>query len=112
MNLLLIGGVERRELELLDVAERAGHSLAYHSGDVGGRGALGLRSLIERADMVVFQTAINSHGSMYLAKRHARQRGKTFVVVRKCGPARLEVLLAELNRAAQRPSEAADCLPA
>ena len=62
MNLLLIGGVERRETDLSDVAARAGHSLAYHGGDVGGRGALALRSLIERSDMVVFQTAINSHG--------------------------------------------------
>jgi hypothetical protein len=99
MNFLLIGGVERREAELLDVAERAGHSLAYHGGDVGGRGAVGLRSLIERADVVVFQTAINSHGSMYLAKRLSRQLGKAFVVVRKCGPARLEALLLEMNRA-------------
>jgi hypothetical protein len=109
MHLLLIGGVERREAELLDVAERAGHCLAYHSGDVGGRGAIGLRSLIERADMIVFQTAINSHGSMYLAKRHARQLGKAFVVVRKCGPARLEALLAELNSAAARRGASPDC---
>ena len=108
MNLLLIGGVERRETDLSDVAARAGHSLAYHGGDVGGRGAIALRSLIERSDMVVFQTAINSHGSMYIAKRLARQLHKAFVVVRKCGPARLEALLIELNREA--PGTARACL--
>jgi hypothetical protein len=101
MNVLLIGGVERRETDLSDVAARAGHSLAYHGGDVGGRGAIALRSLIERSDMVVFQTAINSHGSMYIAKRLTRQLDKAFVVVRKCGPARLEALFVELNRAAR-----------
>jgi hypothetical protein len=100
MNLLLIGGVERRELDLSQIAARAGYRLAYHSGDVGGRGAIGLRSLIERADVVLFQTAINSHGSMYLAKRWTRQLGKEFVVIRKCGPARLETLLADRGRAA------------
>jgi hypothetical protein len=102
MNVLLIGGVERRETDLSDVATRAGHRLAYHGGDVGGRGAIVLRSLIERSDMVVFQTAINSHGSMYIAKRLARQLHKAFVVVRKCGPARLETLLAAMNGAATR----------
>ena len=94
MNIVLIGGVERRETDLLDIARRAGHRLEYHSGHVGGRGATSLRSIIERADLVIFQTAVNSHGSMYLAKRTARQLGKTFIVVRNCGPAKLEALLA------------------
>jgi hypothetical protein len=52
--------------------------------------------------MVVFQTAINSHGSMYIAKRLSRQLGKAFVVLRKCGPARLEALLAEPAQGATR----------
>jgi hypothetical protein len=96
MNIALIGGVERREMDLRTLARDAGHRLEYHSGDTGGRGAEGLRSLIERADLVIFQTAINSHGSMYLAKRMARQLGKDFLIVRKCGPAKLAALLLEL----------------
>jgi Uncharacterized protein conserved in bacteria (DUF2325) len=96
MNIAVIGGVERREADLRDLARRAGHRLEYHSGDMGGRGTAGLRSLIERADVVVFQTAINSHGSMYLAKRLARQLGKDFMLVRKCGPAKLEALLVDI----------------
>ena len=101
MNIALIGGVERRETDLRLLAHEAGHELEYHSGDTGGRGAAGLRSLIERSDLVVFQTAINSHGSMYLAKRLARQLGKHFIVVRKCGPARWTTLLGELARRLQ-----------
>lgn len=98
MNIVLIGGVERRETDLLEIARRAGHRLEYHGGHVGGRGAAGLRSIIERADLVIFQTAISSHGSMYVAKATARQFGKPFIVVRKCGPARFEALLQEYAR--------------
>ncbi|MET0593208.1 MAG: DUF2325 domain-containing protein [Polyangiaceae bacterium] len=98
MNIVLIGGVERRETDLLEIARRAGHRLEYHSGHVGGRGAAGLRSIIERADWVIFQTAISSHGSMYLAKSTARQFGKTFIVLRKCGPAKFEALLEDYAR--------------
>ena len=102
MNIALIGGVERREVDFRTLAHDAGHRLEYHSGDTGGRGAAGLRALLERADLVVFQTAINSHGSMYLAKRLARQLGKDFVIVRKCGPAKWAALLRELAGRAHR----------
>jgi hypothetical protein len=101
MNIVLIGGVERRETDLLAIARRAGHHLEYHSGHVGGRGASGLQSLIERADLVIFQTAINSHGSMYLAKRAAQKFGKAFIVVRNCGPAKLQAMLEGLGRAGE-----------
>ncbi|HMI84332.1 MAG TPA: DUF2325 domain-containing protein [Polyangiaceae bacterium] len=96
MNIALIGGVERRQTDLRHLTREAGHQLEYHSGDMGGGGAARLRSLIERADLVVFQTAINSHGSMYFAKRSARQLGREFVVVRKCGPARWAAFLTGL----------------
>jgi hypothetical protein len=102
MNIALIGGVERRETDLLEIARQRRHKLEYHSGHVAGRGADSLRSLIERADLIVFQTAINSHGSMYVAKRTAQKLGKAFVVMRKCGPARLAALLALLPLCAKR----------
>jgi len=97
MNIALIGGVERREADLGRIARRAGHRLEYHGGHMGGRGAEALRAAIERADLVVIQIAVNSHGSMYLAKKLARQLGKVLLVVRTCGPARLEALLGELE---------------
>jgi hypothetical protein len=97
MNIVLIGGVERLGGDLERVARRAGHRLEYHGGHVGGRGADALRAAIERAHVVVVQTLVNSHGSMYLAKKFARQFGKPLFVVRTCGPARLETLFAELG---------------
>jgi hypothetical protein len=97
MNIALVGGVERNEAELTQIARRAGHTLEYHGGHIGGRGADGLRAVIERADLVVLQTVVNSHGSMYLAKKTARQLGKAFVIVRSLGPAKLQVLLRRLQ---------------
>jgi hypothetical protein len=102
MNIAIVGGIEHREAQLEQVARRAGHRLEYHGGHIGGRGAGGLRAVIERADLVVLQTVVNSHGSMYLAKKVARQLGKTLVVVRTCGPARLETLLEELRESGQK----------
>ena len=49
MNIALVGGIERNEAELTQIARRAGHTLEYHGGHIGGRGADGLRALIERA---------------------------------------------------------------
>ena len=98
MKIVLVGGLIRRELELARVAERAGHQLEWHSGDVGGRGAEGLKAAVERADLVVILTEINSHGSMYLAKRWAHKLGREARVMRKCGPAKFEQLVAELDQ--------------
>lgn len=103
MNITIVGGVERNENELALLARRAGHRLEYHGGHMGGRGADGLRAAIERADVVVLQTAVNSHGSMYLAKKLARQLGKPLRVVRTCGPSRLVALLDELQSKSQGP---------
>ena len=100
MNIAVVGGVEHQSSGLQRVARRAGHRLEHHGGHVGGRGAEVLRAIIERADLVVLQTTINSHGSMYLAKKLARQRGKEFIVVRTCGPARFEALLDERHHTA------------
>jgi hypothetical protein len=96
MKIALVGGLIRREAELKSLADGAGHQLEWHSGDVGGRGADGLRAVIQRADLVVILTEINCHGSMYLAKKLSRQLGREAIVLRKCGPAKFQTLLAEL----------------
>ncbi len=100
MNIALIGGVEGHQTQLERITRRAGHHLECHFGHMGGRGADGLRAAIERADLVIVQTLVNSHGSMYLAKRVAHELGKPFLVVRNCGPARLEALLGDLAQPA------------
>ena len=41
MKIALVGGLIRREGELAKIADRAGHQIEWHCGDVGGRGAEG-----------------------------------------------------------------------
>jgi Uncharacterized protein conserved in bacteria (DUF2325) len=97
MNIGLIGGLDRRESELTELARRAGHRLEWHSGHVTGRGADSLRGIVERSQVVVILTQVNSHGAMYLAKKLARQLGRETLVWRKCGTTRLEALLSALR---------------
>ena len=54
-------------------------------------------TVVERSDLVVIITRLTSHGSMYAAKRLSRLHGRTAVVVRTCGVARLQLLLAQFN---------------
>jgi hypothetical protein len=96
MKIALVGGLVRREGELAKLAAGAGHQLEWHCGDVGGRGAESLKAVIERSDVVVLLTEINSHGSMYLAKRVAQKLGREALVLRKCGPAKFQALLEQL----------------
>jgi hypothetical protein len=103
MKIALIGGLIRREAELAVIAQRAGHELEWHSGEVGGRGARSIKAAVERADLVVIVTEINSHGSMYLAKKLAHKLGRQAVVVRSCGPSKFETLLAEWHGSDARP---------
>ncbi|HEY3594251.1 MAG TPA: DUF2325 domain-containing protein [Polyangiaceae bacterium] len=97
MKIALVGGLVRREAQLAKLAEEAGHELEWHTGDVSGRGADSLKAVIERADAVLILSEINCHGSMYLAKRVARQLGRNVVVLRKCGPAKFQTVLAHLE---------------
>ena len=75
MRIAWIGGLERNERELERIAVRGGHGLEFHSGHVGGRGAGDLRAMIERSDLVVILTDVNSHGAVLLAKKMATGTG-------------------------------------
>jgi hypothetical protein len=100
MRIGWIGGMLRNEGQLIKMARDAGHELDFHSGDVGGRGAEGLKSLIERSDLVIIMTEMNSHGGMLLAKKLAQRAGRGSLVLRSCGTARFRLLLDALDRRA------------
>lgn len=93
MRIGWIGGRERNETQLERIAEQNGHTLEFHSGHVGGRGANDLRALVERSDFVVIVTDVNSHGAVLLAKKLAQRCGRASLVIRRCGTARLQTLL-------------------
>jgi hypothetical protein len=96
MRIAWIGGLDRNESQLVSIAAEAGHVLEFHAGHVGGRGSGELRSAIERADLVIVLTDVNSHGAVLLAKKLCRQLGRGALVLRRCGAARFRQLLEAL----------------
>jgi hypothetical protein len=93
MRIAFIGGLHRNENQIVEIAEKAGHQLDFHPGVVGGRGAGELRSAIERADLVIIVTDVNSHGAVLLAKKLCQKLGRGTLVLRRCGAARFRQLL-------------------
>jgi hypothetical protein len=93
MRIGWIGGRERNETQLERIAARSGHSLEFHSGHVGGRGADTIRAMVERSDFLIIVTDVNSHGAVLLAKKMAHQFGRASLVIRRCGSARFQALL-------------------
>lgn len=93
MHLVVIGGREKNEVDLTNIATRHGHSIECHDGHVAGRGGETLRSAVARASLVVIVTEINSHGGVQTAKREAQRLDKPTMVVSRLSSARLRGLL-------------------
>ncbi len=97
MHIGLVGGLDRSEAQYRQLAERAGHSIEWHTGDLAGRGAGTLESMIERSDLVIVVTAVNSHGAVWRARKLAKLRGKRLLLLARCGVSRFGALLSELS---------------
>jgi len=89
-RIVLIGGHTRNVQRLIERGRMAGWKIERHSGVVKGRGTRELRAQVERADIVVITTRVNSHGSMFLAKDYARRLGRFITVIRREKFAELE----------------------
>jgi len=98
MRIGVIGGLDRRERALADIARSAGHVAEFHHGRVGGRHAEDLEAIVERCDVSVIVTSVNSHGAVFIAKRAARRFGRRALIARTCGPSRFSLILSELAR--------------
>ena len=97
MHIGLVGGLDRSEAQYRQLAERAGHSLEWHTGDLAGRGAGTLESMIERSDIVVVVTSVNSHGAVWRARKLAKLRKKQLLLLARCGVSKFGSLLSELS---------------
>ncbi len=93
MRIVVVGGVERTERMLEDAAAELGHDLEFHGGHMDGRRADGLRSAVDRADLVIVVTDVNSHGAVQVARNEARLLGRGVAIMRRCSPSRLRELL-------------------
>src|SRR6185437_8159875 len=103
----VVGGFDRQAPLLNQMAARTGRTVEFHTGNVRGRGASGLRAVVGRSDLVVIVTDHNSHGAVITAKRLAREMNRRAVVVTRCGIARFGALLdglSERERLAASPA--------
>lgn len=102
MHITLVGGLDRNESVYPELAAQAGHQLECHNGDLSGRGAQALQTLVERTDVVIVVTDVNSHAAVWRARRLARVQGRRCVLMRRCGRSRLLRLFEDLNEEQRR----------
>ena len=77
MRITLIGGVERNERALSKIAQSLGHELDFHGGHMNGRGVEVMERQIERSDLVLVTTDVNSHTAVMVADFPLRQRSSS-----------------------------------
>jgi len=97
MHIGLVGGIDRNARLYQDLARACGHSVECHTGILAGRGHESLAALVERSDVVVVVTDVNSHAGVIGARRLSRARGCRCVLVRRMGTSRFRTLLGELD---------------
>lgn len=102
MRIGIVGGLDRAGTVLSRLASAAGHELTLHDGAMSSCGARALERLVDRADVVVILTGVNSHAAVLRARRLLRVRGRAPLLLRGCGAARFGALLAELERGGAR----------
>lgn len=81
------------ESRLVDIAGRAGHHLEFHHGHMSGPASSRLQNLVERADVVVIVTDVNSHAAVTQARALARRAERPVRLVRRFGTSQLRAFL-------------------
>jgi Uncharacterized protein conserved in bacteria (DUF2325) len=94
----VIGGHDRAAVQLARAASTIDCSLEHHRGHMTRVAVAELAALIERVDLVVVLTDINSHTAVIQARRIATARGRRCVLARRLSPGRLVELVAEHDR--------------
>ena len=98
MRIGIIGGLDRKQRELEEIALAGGHELEVHKGVVGGTAAAnGLRALVARADLVLVLTDVNSHNAVKIARREARLRQRPLRMLRRMGTSQFSAFVRELG---------------
>lgn len=103
MHIVIVGGVERGEQRYAAVAADRGHSFEFHGGDMAGRGSASLEASVERSDLVICVTDVNSHAAVIGARRYARAHGRRCLLTRRLGLSRFRAFLGELEQDQPHP---------
>jgi hypothetical protein len=98
MQIGIVGGLDSAGPALSRLAAAAGHELLLHDGSMSSCGARALERLVDRADLVLVLTDVNSHGAVRHARKLLRERGRWPLLLRRCGSVRFASLLASLER--------------
>jgi hypothetical protein len=93
MRIGIVGGIERLETRFKDIAASAGHQLEFHGGHMNGAGAARLEALVDRVDVLVIVTDVNSHGAVTHARALARRAHRPVKLLRRLSPSQLRALL-------------------
>ncbi len=93
MRVGIIGGLDRSELAYQRLAHELGHEVEHHTGYMRGTAGAGLERLIDRCDVIVIVTDVNSHGAVQQARKLLRTRSRPAVLVRRLGASRFLALL-------------------
>lgn len=99
----IVGGMDRQAAKLVDIGRSAGCEVECHTGHLNGSATVGgLRTLIERSDLVVIVTDLNSHNAVRLARRLASRAHRPAKLVRRMGASQFAALVQEWQRGAGR----------
>lgn len=93
MRIGIVGGAERIEARLRTVAGEGGHELEFHAGHMNGTGVGRLKAIVERCDLLVVVTDVNSHTAVLQARDMARRAGRPLRLIRRLGTAQLRAML-------------------
>ncbi len=93
-RIAIVGGVERMEPLLRAVAAERGRQLEFHGGHMSGPASGRLKAMVDRVDVVVIVTDVNSHAAVTHARTLARRVGRRVLLVRRLGPSQLREMLA------------------
>jgi hypothetical protein len=63
--------------------------------------------MVQRSDLAIVVTSVNSHGAMYIAKKSAARAGRRMLITRTCGPSRFSAILQSLESAPYASEQAA-----
>lgn len=98
MRIGIVGGLTRSGKQYHRLAQSSGHEVEFHSGEIGGHGASEIVTLIERVDLLVVVTDVNSHGAVRLARYRAQLRRLPLLLLRRFGLGRFRTLLERLDQ--------------
>jgi hypothetical protein len=97
MRIGIVGGLDRNRPVLQALAHSHGHVLELHTGVMAGPSAAnGLRALVQRADLIIVLTDVNSHNAVKTARAEARRWHRPLRILRRMGPSQFSAWLGAL----------------